>query len=168
MQDSISLCFRVVNAKVLNCEIAGFKSLRSDHLLARVAQLVEHQIVDLRVAGSCPVSCPIFSEKKLANRAFFALCAVRRDGTANRRTAFGHGFSVQILLFGMVCGGLLSCAKSGDFLASSLRGKTRKRSGGSRLTSSPRGSCRGFRPSVVRSSHPVRPSAFRPSAPSSA
>ena len=26
--------------------------------MARVAQLVEHQIVDLRVAGSCPVSCP--------------------------------------------------------------------------------------------------------------
>ena len=30
------------------------------HLMARVAQLVEHQIVILRVAGSYPVSCPSF------------------------------------------------------------------------------------------------------------
>ncbi len=52
-------------------EVTGFKKDEFPHCnhlrnsvyylpfsMARVAQLVEHQIVDLRVAGSCPVSCP--------------------------------------------------------------------------------------------------------------
>ena len=43
--------------------------------MARVAQLVEHQIVDLRVAGSCPVSCPIL----------FRLTAELRDNSKKGR-----------------------------------------------------------------------------------
>ena len=38
---------------------AGYGILCANNSMARVAQLVEHQIVDLRVAGSYPVSCPM-------------------------------------------------------------------------------------------------------------
>ena len=60
---------------------------RFNTLVARVAQLVEHQIVILRVAGSYPVSCPIFffssvgifpqkSENRVAVTESVSLCAV--------------------------------------------------------------------------------------------
>ena len=42
-------------------------------MMARVAQLVEHQIVDLGVAGSCPVSCPNFRPLSDAGGGLFFL-----------------------------------------------------------------------------------------------
>lgn len=41
--------------------------------LAKVAQLVEPQIVDLVVAGSCPVFRPNFSLRVSARRLFYAV-----------------------------------------------------------------------------------------------
>ena len=46
--------------------------------MARVAQLVEHQIVDLRVAGSYPVSCPSLHPLQIRQRAYSGGC--HRDG----------------------------------------------------------------------------------------
>ena len=168
MPHIISWLFRIVKRRFLFCEYGGFKSLRSDHLLARVAQLVEHQIVDLRVAGSCPVSCPIFSEKT-GEWGVFLRCAPsggtgprtagRRSVTAFRFKSYRSAWCTE---------GRFLVRNWAIFLRVPCEEKRREWSGGLRLTSSPRESCRGFRPSSARFSRPARQSAFSPSAPSSA
>ena len=51
--------FKILKKDVEVAAELWYNTRRFNPLVARVAQLVEHQIVILRVAGSYPVSCPI-------------------------------------------------------------------------------------------------------------